>query len=66
MHNRDTLYTVIRRYGILNNDKSVHLLETCRTADRAQELADAYTQEYVDRGIVGFKFEVQVTHYVDE
>ena len=63
MHNRDTLYTVIRRYGILNH---VHLLETCRTPERAQELADAYMQEFVDRGITGFKFEVQVTHYVDE
>lgn len=63
MHNRDTLYTVIRHYGILNQ---VHLLETCRTPERAEELAEAYKQEFIDKGIVGFTFTVQVTHYVDE
>ena len=63
MNNRDTLYVVLRHYGILND---VHVLDTCRTLQRAEELKDAYTQEYLDRNIPGFKFTVQVTHYVDE
>lgn len=64
MKNRDTLYVVLRHYGILND---VHVIDTCRTLQRAEELADAYTQDYIaDRNIVGFKFSVQVTHFVDE
>jgi hypothetical protein len=63
MNNRDTLYVVLRHYGMLNQ---VHVLDTCRTLQRAEELADAYTQDFADRNIVGFKFSVQVSHFVDE
>lgn len=63
MNNRDNVFVVLRRYGILNN---THCISVCRTAEAAQDLADAYTQEYIDRDIQGFKFEVQVAGWVDE
>ncbi len=61
--NRDLVFVVIRRYGILNN---FHVIDVCRTLERAEELRDAYQFDFQERGLVGFKFEVQVGSYVDE
>ena len=64
--NRDTVYVVLRKYGILNTDKSVHCVDVCRTLERAEELRDAYQFDYEERSLVGFKFVVQPASFVDE
>ena len=64
--NRDTLYVVLRKHGILNTEKSVHCIDVCRTLERAEELREAYQFDYDERGITGFKFIVQPASYVDE
>ena len=64
---RDTLYCVVRRYGMLQTDpRAVHIVYVCLTPERAQELCDNCTFEYQERNIVGFRFEVQAANYVDE
>ena len=64
---RDTLYCVVRRYGMLQTDpRAVHIVYVCLTPERAQELCDNCTFEYQERNIVGFRFEVQASNYVDE
>ena len=64
---RDSVYCFVRRYGILNTEpKAVHVVYVCLSPERAQELADNCTFEYQERNIVGFKFEVQASNYVDE
>ena len=65
-NNRDTLYVVLRKYGILNTEKSVHCIDVCRTLERAEELKTNYEFEYLERGLVGFKFIIQPASYVDE
>ncbi len=64
--NRDTVFVVLRKYGILNTDFSVHCVDVCRTLERAEELRDAYQFDYEERNLVGFKFVVQPASYVDE
>ena len=64
--NRDTVFVVLRKYGILNTDKSVHCVDVCRTLERAEELRDAYQFDYEERNLVGFKFLVQPASFVDE
>jgi hypothetical protein len=64
---RDTLYCVVRRYGMLQTDpQAVHIIYVCLSLDRAQELRDNCEFEYQERGLVGFRFEVQSANYVDE
>ena len=64
---RDSVYCVVRRYGILNTEpKAVHVVYVCLSLERAQELADNCAFEYQERNIIGFKFEVQASNYVDE
>ena len=64
--NRDTLYVVLRKHGLLNNERSVHCIDVCRTLERAEELREAYQFDYDERNITGFKFIVQPASYVDE
>ena len=65
-NNRDTLYVVLRKYGILNTEKSVHCIDICRTLERAEELRSNYEFDYKERNIVGFQFIVQPASYIDE
>ena len=65
MINKDC-YVVVRRYGMLNTSASNHCVAVCRTLDKADELRDAYTQEYLDKKLSGFTFEVQLVTYYDE
>ena len=64
--NRDTVFVVLRKYGIPNTDKSVHCIDVCRTLERAEELRDAYQFDYEERNLVGFKFICQPASFVDE
>lgn len=65
MINKDC-YVVVRRYGMLNTSNSNHCVAVCRTLEKADELQGAYTQEYKDKGMSGFMFEVQLVTYYDE
>ena len=63
---RDTVWVVVRKYGLLNNKSSVHCIDVCRTLDRAEELRESYEFNYKERNIAGFQFVVQSASYVDE
>jgi hypothetical protein len=60
---KDTMYVVLRKYGILNN---THCIDVCMSIERANELVDNYTFDYQERGLVGFKFEVQPVSFHPE
>lgn len=59
-------YVVVRRYGILNTSASTHCVAVCKTLLAADEKKEAYEQEYLDRNIKGFTFEIQLVTYYDE
>lgn len=64
--NRGSVFAVIRtsQYGEFYLDP--HLLGVFLTLDRAEEVRDSYIQDFLDRHIEGFKFEVQISNYYDE
>lgn len=65
-HNRDLVFVVLRKYGILNSENSVHVIDVCATLERAEELRDNYAFDYAERNIVGFNFVVQSAGFVNE